>query len=149
MSALTSPLDSLPDAVGELPVAVIAGRRGLLGRLPLKAKVGGVILATFIVIAVIGPWIAPYDPSATIPSQVIPRGPSSSHLLGTTASGQDILSQLLVGIRSTVVLGLLTGLIATTLSILVGVTAGFLGGSRTRGCRCSRTCSWYCRLCRC
>ena len=56
-------------------------------------------------------------------------GPSAAHLLGTTSSGQDILSQLLVGMRSTVVLGLLTGVIATFIAVVVGVSAGFLGGA--------------------
>jgi peptide/nickel transport system permease protein len=123
-----SAIASTPDAAAQLPEVVVAGHQSLFKRLPLKAKVGALILGTFILLAIIGPWIAPYDPSATIPSQAIPRGPTSSHLLGTTASGQDVLSQLLVGIRSTVVLGLLTGLIATVLSVVVGVTAGFLGG---------------------
>ena len=133
MSALGTPIESAVDAVAELPATVLANRRALWRRLPRKAKVGAVILALFILIAVIGPWIAPYDPSATIPTQAIPHAPSASHLLGTTSSGQDVLSQLLVGIRSTVVLGLLTGVIATTLAVLVGVSAGFLGGLADEG----------------
>src|ERR1700760_1249248 len=94
----------------------------------LKAKIGLAIFAVFILIAIIGPAIAPYDPSRTT-SQAVAIGPNSHHLLGTTSTGQDVLSQLLVGMRSTVVLGLLTGLIATFLSIVVGVSAGFLGGA--------------------
>jgi peptide/nickel transport system permease protein len=105
-------------------LGVLSGMR----RLPGKAKLGGVILGIFILIAIIGPTLAPYDPSAT-GTQAIALSPSSAHLLGTTSSGQDVLSQLLVGMRSTVVLGLLTGLIATALAILFGVSAGFLGGA--------------------
>ena len=108
MSALTSPLDALPDPAQPLPEAVIARRGGALRRLPAKAKVGGAILALFILLAIVGPWIAPFDPSATNSSQAIPVAPTLTHLLGTTATGQDVLSQLLVGTRSTVVLGLLT-----------------------------------------
>jgi peptide/nickel transport system permease protein len=110
-----------------------AARRQALRELPPAAKVGGAILALFIVVAVIGPWLAPLDPSATIAGQALPKGPSPGHLLGTTATGQDVLSQLLVGTRSTVVLGLLTGLIATALSVLFGTTAGFLGGLADEG----------------
>jgi peptide/nickel transport system permease protein len=132
MSALGTPIETAADGVADLPAAVV-GRRGFLRRLPNKAKVGGLILGLFILIAVIGPWIAPYDPSATIPTQAIPKGPTASHLLGTTASGQDILSQLLVGTRSTVVLGLLTGAIATVLSVLVGVCGAYLGGFADEG----------------
>jgi len=126
MSALAAPADPLADA--QLPPAVMKGPREALRRIPGKAKVGAAILGVFILVAIIGPWIAPYDPSATIAGQALPHGPTASHLLGTTATGQDVLSQLLAGTRSTVVLGLLTGVIATVLSVVVGTSAGFLGG---------------------
>jgi len=134
MSALSSPLGSGPEAaVLEVPEAMLGQRRGLVRSLPPKAKVGGVILGAFILVAIVGPWVAPFDPSATTPGQALPLGPTTSHLLGTTATGQDVLSQLLVGTRSTVVLGLLTGLIATLLSVVLGTTAGFLGGATDEG----------------
>lgn len=133
MSALASPtpLDAGPPQ--ELAGAVAGRRWAALRRLPLKARVGGAILTAFIIVAIVGPWVAPYDPSATIPSQSLALGPTASHLLGTTSTGQDVLSQLLTGTRSTVVLGLLTGLIATSLSVLVGTSAGFLGGLADEG----------------
>jgi peptide/nickel transport system permease protein len=134
MSAVGSALGSDPDVVVvEVPEVLLGRRRGVLRSLPLKAKVGGLILGAFILIAVIGPWVAPFDPSATTTAQALPLGPTASHILGTTATGQDVLSQLLAGTRSTVVLGLLTGLIATLLSVLVGTTAGFLGGLADEG----------------
>jgi peptide/nickel transport system permease protein len=108
-------------------VTVTLHREHFLRSLPLKVKIGGGILALFVLISIIGPTIAPYDPSATT-TQVMPLPPNLHHLLGTTASGQDVLSQLLVGLRSTVVLGLLTGVIATVLAVAFGLTAGFLGG---------------------
>ena len=108
------------------PVAVAPSRQRIRS-LPLKVKVGGGILGSFVLIAIIGPVIAPYDPSATT-LQVTPLPPNLHHLLGTTASGQDVLSQLLVGLRSTVVLALMTGLIATVLAVVFGLSAGFLGG---------------------
>lgn len=98
-----------------------------LRRLPLKAKVGVVILSIYILIAIIGPAIAPYDPNA-ITTQNLPGAPNVHHLMGTSATGGDILSQMLVGTRGTVVLGLLTGVIATTLSIVVGIASGYFGG---------------------
>jgi peptide/nickel transport system permease protein len=132
MSALATPADPVPS--GSAEAAAAAKRRGdVLRRFPGKAKVGGAILGLFILIAIIGPAIAPYDPSATTPGQALPMAPSASHLLGTTATGQDVLSQLLVGTRSTVVLGLLTGLIATMLAVVVGTSAGFLGGMPDEG----------------
>jgi peptide/nickel transport system permease protein len=97
------------------------------GRLPLKAKVGITILGLYILVAIIGPWIAPYDPNATT-TQAIPEAPNIHHLLGTSATGGDVLSQILIGTRATVILGLVTGVVATTLSVLVGTAAGYLGG---------------------
>lgn len=133
MSALGTSVETAADSVAALPTAVVGRRSAALRRLPTKARVGAVILGLFVLVAIIGPWIAPYDPSATIPTQAIPKAPNAAHLLGTTASGQDILSQILVGTRSTVVLALLTGVIATVLSVLFGVCAGFLGGLADEG----------------
>ncbi len=133
MSAIAAGIDPLPDGTEQLPPAVIARKRGWLRRLPGKAKVGAAILALFILVAVIGPTIAPFDPTATTPGQALPLGPTTTHLLGTTATGQDVLSQLLVGTRSTVVLGLLTGVIASLLAVVIGMSAGFLGGASDEG----------------
>jgi len=103
-------------------------RRGTAWRqMSIKAKVGAVILLLFVLAAIIGPYVAPYNPS----TENIVTGaaaPSVAHLLGTTTFGQDVLSQLLVGIRATLILSLAVGLIATTLSVVVGISAGFLGG---------------------
>src|ERR1700761_3231956 len=131
MSALAPPADPVPDA--QIPATVLKGRREALRRVPGKARVGAVILGLFILVAIIGPWIAPFDPSAATPGQALPLGPTATHLLGTTATGQDVLSQLLAGTRSTVVLGLLTGVIATALSVVIGTSAGFLGGLPDEG----------------
>src|SRR5262249_23581887 len=91
-----------------------------------KAATGLAILAFFGVIAVIGPWIAPYDPSQR--SGDLLRAPSTKHWFGTTHLGQDIFSQVLVGTRGVMFVGLVAGSVATALSVLVGVASGFLGG---------------------
>ncbi len=70
--------------------------------LPLKAKVGVVLFGVFVLAAIIGPQVLPYDPSHNNPDPALSMGhPSAQHLLGTTQTGQDVLSQLLVGIRLT------------------------------------------------
>jgi peptide/nickel transport system permease protein len=98
-------------------------------RMPAKAKVGVFLSAIFVLAAIIGPLVTPYDPSYQNPSPgASMNAPSAAHLLGTTQSGQDVLSQLLVGIRLTLELGILVGVVATALSVIVGVTAAFLGG---------------------
>ena len=104
-------------------------RPGRWRRMPRKAKAGAVLLGVFVLAAIIGPFVAPYDPSFQNPSQALSlHPPYSAHLLGTTQSGQDVLSQLLTGIRLTLELAFIVGLVATVLSVIVGVTAAFLGG---------------------
>jgi peptide/nickel transport system permease protein len=91
-----------------------------------KATLGFLILGAFIVMAIFAPMIAPYDPNATAFFPTMP--PSHDHLLGTTSQGQDIFSQLIWGARQTLIIGGIAGLAATALSVLVGVTAAYLGG---------------------
>ncbi|AYG03206.1 ABC transporter permease [Gryllotalpicola protaetiae] len=91
-----------------------------------KAVTGLIILAVFVVLAVVGPWIAPHDPNK-ITTELLAH-PSAAHPLGTDHLGRDILSQLLVGTRGVMIVGLLAGVLATALAVLVGVSAGFLGG---------------------
>jgi peptide/nickel transport system permease protein len=103
--------------------------RGRWRRMPTKAKVGAVVLGLFVLAAIIGPQVTPYDPSYGNPSPGASlNAPSAAHLLGTTQSGQDVLSQLLVGIRLTLELAIIVGVVATALAVIVGVAAAFLGG---------------------
>lgn len=97
-------------------------------RTPRSAKiwVGVSLLTLFLLLAVIGPWLAPYDPGA-IELSTQPN-PSSQHWLGQNQLGQDIWSQLLVGARPTIIVSFVAGAIATLLSICIGVTAGYVGG---------------------
>lgn len=136
ITPVTSHTDLVPaDMVPAPPEAAPGpGRGGPAGprhrrgarHLSKKTWVGFGIIGFFVVIAVAGPSLAPYHPSAaTGPSLA---GPSARHWLGTTQTSQDVLSQLLDGTRTTLVVGFLAGLIATVLSVLVGVTSGYLGG---------------------
>ena len=96
-------------------------RPGRWRRMPTKAKVGAVLLGLFVLAAIIGPLVTPYDPSYQNPLPSLSlHAPYSAHLLGTTQSGQDVLSQLLVGIRLTLELALIVGVVATALSVIVG-----------------------------
>jgi oligopeptide/dipeptide ABC transporter ATP-binding protein len=91
-----------------------------------KAVAGVLILLVFVVLAIFPGQIAPDDPQAEIflPGQ----GASWHHLLGTTAYGQDIFSQLVWGTRLSIVIALAVGALATALAVLVGVSAAYLGG---------------------
>ncbi len=97
--------------------------------LPLKAKIGAVLFGAFLLAAIIGPMVEPYDPGfVSLNPALSLNHPSAQHLLGTTQTGQDVLSQVLTGIRLTTIVALSVGGIATVLSVVVGVSAAFLGG---------------------
>lgn len=91
-----------------------------------KTLTGLSILGFFTLLAIIGPWIAPYDPDMM--SDKLLQPPSGDHWFGTTQTGQDVLSQILVGTRGVLLVGFVAGFFATVLSVLIGVTSGFLGG---------------------
>ena len=78
-------------------------------------------------IAVFAPWIAPYDP---LTQSVLNANlqPSAAHLLGTDQFGRDVLSRIIFGARSSLLLGVISPSIAAIAGSLLGVTAGYFGG---------------------
>jgi peptide/nickel transport system permease protein len=97
-----------------------------LARSP-KAMTGLILFLIFVVLAAVPQlFTSVRDPNklAFLPSQP----PSGEHLLGTTALGQDIWAQLVYGTRQSLVVAVVAGLFATVLSVLVGVSAAYLGG---------------------
>ena len=94
-----------------------------------KILIGLCLSVVFAIVAIIGPLIAPFNPNTSVSTTLsTPQPPSAAHLLGTTQIQQDVLSQLLVGGRSTILVSLVAGLAATVLAVLFGVTAGYFGG---------------------
>lgn len=91
-----------------------------------KARIGIVLLAIFIFIAVFAKWIAPYDPMDTFGSVELP---SREHPLGTTTQGYDILSQLIYGARLSLLIGLLGGAATTLVALVVGMISGYSEGT--------------------
>jgi peptide/nickel transport system permease protein len=91
-----------------------------------KIAAGVSLLGLFVLIAIIGPMISPYDPSATSTLTLAP--PSGAHLLGTTNNGQDVLSQVLTGTRESLEVGVVAAVIGEGLAIVIGITAGYLEG---------------------
>jgi peptide/nickel transport system permease protein len=126
----TAPVaDAGAKAAGGGPAAPRRGQRPRL-RLPRSPKVliGLALIVGFLVVAIFGSTLAPYDPSRTFSlTESFPLPPSAHHLLGTTQQQQDVLSQLLVGTRSTVLVAFIAGMIATVFSVVIGVTAGYRG----------------------
>ena len=91
-----------------------------------KSATGLAIVTFFVILGIVGPWLAPLDPSKR--SRDRTKAPSVHHIFGTTHLGQDIFSQVLVGARVVMFVGFTAGLVATVLSVLIGVTSGYLGG---------------------
>lgn len=98
------------------------------------AMVGGGILVVFTIVAFIGPYIAPYDPTERLVGEdgqllyLLP--PSSEHLLGTTNVGRDIFSQLLVGAQAAFVIGGIATLAEVVIAVVLGLIAGYYKGWR-------------------
>jgi peptide/nickel transport system permease protein len=141
---------------GAGPSAQPIFHRSRILRLPRSPKVvvGLLILGVFAVLAILGRWMAPYNPNTTdeknwvqhvlvpgtgpgtdIPANFypLPLSPSAAHWLGTTVFAQDAFSQLLSSTQATLFVGLLAAAIATVLSVLIGVSAGYLGGGADEG----------------
>lgn len=91
------------------------------------AVLGLVILSVFIVLALLAPWIAPYDP-AKIDLLHVSAPPSAQHLLGTDAIGRDVLSRLLYGSRVSLLVGFSVAAGTVVLGSIVGSIAGYFGG---------------------
>jgi peptide/nickel transport system permease protein len=88
-----------------------------------RGRVGLVILAIVLFIALFGPFFAPYDPAAIVGAPGQP--PSNSSLLGTDYLGHDVLSRVLWGGRSVLWLSLSTTAIAYAVGCVVGLVAGY------------------------
>ena len=123
MAELAQTLDTAP------PAAATPVRR--LPKQP-RVVVSLVILAGFVLIGIFANWIAPYDPFA---KHFFPGGrlmrlapPSAEHLFGTTLYGRDVLSQVIVGTRTALVVGLLTALATSIIGVNVGLLSGYFGG---------------------
>ena len=84
------------------------------------------MLALFLFLTLFGALLAPYDPLAS--STEVLEPPSSSHLLGTTEAGSDVLSQVMVGARVSIVVGFAAAVISAVLGAAVGLIGGYFGG---------------------
>ena len=112
-----------------VPVETRAARGSLLRRLmvhPLGAPALA-FLALVAVVAVIGPWVAPNDPSATSLRHIF-APPGGEFLLGGDSAGRDIYSRLLVSTSFSVAGGLLVAVVASTIGVTAGLIAGYFGG---------------------
>ena len=84
--------------------------------------IGAAIVAGTALVALLAPVLAPYDPRAIAGPSL--TAPSGAHPLGTNDAGQDILSQLVWGARSSTIVAGLGALLAVAVGVLVGVAVG-------------------------
>ncbi|MFF1572528.1 ABC transporter permease [Leifsonia sp. NPDC058292] len=99
-------------------------------RMMLPTMTPWLALGLFLVLGImlfgaIGPYFTG-DPNAIRDSGLQP--PSPEHLLGTTQTGQDVLAQLAIATRGSLVIGFLVGILATILSAIFGILGAYLGG---------------------
>ena len=89
-------------------------------------KIGLGLSVAFLTLALFAPWLTPYPPSAIVGPAYAP--PSAVHILGTDDIGEDILSQLILASRGSVLVAVAAGSISTILGVTVGLFAGYYGG---------------------
>lgn len=93
---------------------------------PLGAIGAGIILFMSVV-AVLAGWLAPYDALETDYGAML-TAPSANHWLGTDAYGRDVLSRIIYGSRTALIVGIGASFIGATLGALIGVASAYFGG---------------------
>ena len=122
---------------GAIPLGVpVPGARRRLPGLPLwlslllanpKSRIGLIVLAGMLGVAVFAPLIATHDPTAYSLLDA-KQSPSWNHLFGTTDQGTDVFSQVVLGSRTSLFLGAAAAGLATFLAAGLGILAAYSGG---------------------
>jgi peptide/nickel transport system permease protein len=92
------------------------------------ALCGSVVVGVLVVLAVLAPALAPWDPNKLDTKQIL-APPSKSHWLGTDQLGRDVLSRVLHGSRISLAVGFVSVGIASLIGVLLGSVAGYRGGA--------------------
>jgi peptide/nickel transport system permease protein len=89
--------------------------------------VGAGLLLLFAAAALLGPWLAPYSPTAQDLDHIL-EGPSAAHWLGTDENGVDILSEVLHGARIALAISSSVVLLSASIGVLLGLVSGYFRG---------------------
>lgn len=119
----------LSAAAVELQAIPKLRRQGFLAEL-LRHKGGAfglAVLALFVLLAIFGRLISPYDPNVGELVSTL-SAPSAKHLFGTDELGRDTLSRVIDGSRIAIVIALLSVAVASVVGVVIGVIAGYFGG---------------------
>jgi peptide/nickel transport system permease protein len=120
-----------PVVTADIPEVVERGKwwrimREFSRERPLGA-VGAVIVLLNLFVAATANLIAPYDPLATDYGAMLAR-PSAAHWLGTDAFGRDVLTRILYGSRTAMLVGFVSAIIGATVGAVIGVASAYFGG---------------------
>jgi len=111
-------LDQIQAAPGRKALRRLARRGG--------AMLGFAVVVFFVLLALLAPWIAPYDPVATNWS-AIRAAPSAAHWFGGDELGRDVLSRIVWGTRASILAGVVSVSISLALGVPIGMLAGYVG----------------------
>lgn len=89
--------------------------------------VAAFLVALFILAAIFAPLLSPYDPNQTDITGALKK-PSGEHLLGTDKLGRDVLTRLMFGARTSLLIGFASVILAAVLGVTIGLICGFYGG---------------------
>ena len=92
----------------------------------LKLPWGMILTVTLLILVIVGPSLAPYDPIAVDLNNALQR-PSAAHLVGTDQLGRDVFSRLLTGGQTTVGISLAALVLSMIVGVPIGLFAGYLG----------------------
>src|SRR5437870_5897455 len=93
----------------------------------LPIAIGAAVVVVNILVSFAANLIAPYDPLATDYGAMLAR-PSGAHWLGTDAFGRDVLSRIIYGSRTAMLVGFACALIGATVGTVIGVTSAYFAG---------------------
>lgn len=89
--------------------------------------IAGIFIVILIILAILGPYIAPYD-ATEVDYQSVLEGPSMEHWAGTDEFGRDIFSRILVGTRISLAVGFFSVFIGAVIGTILGLISGYYGG---------------------
>jgi peptide/nickel transport system permease protein len=90
------------------------------------ALAGAAIVLFFIVIALVAPWLSPYDPLQTN-FLTVRQPPSAAHWFGTDELGRDVLTRMVFGARASLMAGVVSVAFAVVIGVPLGLAAGYFG----------------------
>ena len=122
---INAPINTITDALPHISesrriIRVMASRKVVV--------VGAVIIFIMVLVAIFAPLLAPYDPYKTNLKEYL-QPVSKTHWLGTDNSGRDTLSRIIYGSRTSLMVGFVSIFIASSIGMLLGLTAGYYGGA--------------------